>query len=467
MTRMEDKYSQVMLATLLLVFLVIGGYIVNAAPTITAKIYNTGQISTTTVYAKSGYWRDIQAAVDAVAAAGGGIVYIPEGVWNFVNVGESWTGARVVVPPGVSIFGAATRRTSGLSFEGIGQNPNDQVVEWRTVLVMPWDVPGTWESMPAWFMLGGNPSNYARKSIRFSDIKLIGYRSINSSSTTQHVGLLIVGVLDFRVDHCFFEHICGGAIAIPPYYDWNFYCSGVIDHCYFVNIHGYDNLANYKNGNIGYGIRVSRSYWAPGGQSMPYDPKENMLGQYTDHSVFIEDCYFSKWRHCVASGHGGYYVFRYNTIENDFGHFSLDVHGLRDTETGYAGGQGCEIYHNKFVNAVSTDFRTIFQNGGGYGVWFNNYVDTSYRSDGIVLYNEDAVPSETWHLKDFYLWSKLGPWTPSWDGIPSGFSEDRNVYADWNRPAYNPSDPRYPNVNPSWSIAGYKPYAYPHPLTTK
>jgi len=462
---MIGKRHQKILPTILATILVIAVYAANAQLTNTAKIHNTGQVSTNKVWAKSGYWQDIQAAIDAVTAAGGGEVHIPEGTWNFVNVGESWTGARVVVPPGVSIFGAPTERTSGLPYDGVGQNPNDQVVEWKTVLVMPWDVPGTWGNIPTWFKLGDG-SQDPNKPIRFSDIRLVGYRSFNSSSVTMHHGIEIYGVINFRIDHCYFEHMCGEAISIPNYYTQNFYSSGVIDHNYFVNIHGFDDLANYTNGNIGYGVRVGRSYLAPGEQPMPYEPKETMLGQYTNHTVFIEDSYFSKWRHVVASDHGGYYVFRHNTVENDFGHYSLDVHGLRDGESGYAGGQGAEIYHNKFLNCSDPNsVRGVFQDGGGYGVWFNNYIDTSYSSSGIALYSEDAVPSETWHLKDFYLWSTLGNWTPSWNGIPSGFNASRNVYADWYRPAYNSSDPRYPNVNSSWSIAGYTPYTYPHPLT--
>jgi len=363
---MTHKHQTILLA-ILATILIVATYAANAQLTNTAKIYNTGQVSVNKVWAKSGYWRDIQAAVDAVAASGGGIVYIPEGTWNFVNVGESWTGARVIVPPGVNIFGAPTERTSGLPYDGIGMNPNDQVVEWRTVLVMPWDVPGTWGSIPVWFQLGDGSQN-PNKPIRFSDIKLVGYRSFNSSSVTLHRGIEIYGVINFRIDHCYFEHICGGAINIPNYYYQNFYCSGVIDHCYFVNIYGYDVLSNYTAGNIGYGVSIGRSYYAPGGQPMPYEPKENMLGKYTNHTVFIEDCYFSKWRHCVSSGHGGYYVFRHNTIENDFGHFSLDVHGLRDSEPGRAGGQGAEIYHNKFLNCSDQNsVRGVFQCGGGYG----------------------------------------------------------------------------------------------------
>jgi hypothetical protein len=68
-------------------------------------------------------------------------------------------------------------------------------------------------------------------------------------------------------------------------------------------------------------------------------------------------------------------------------------------------------------------------------------------------------------LKDFYLWGNKGTWTPPFNGIPSGFDASRNVYADWSRTAYDSTNPSYPNVNSSWSIAGYKPYPYPHPLT--
>jgi hypothetical protein len=306
-----------------------------------------------------------------------------------------------------------------------------------------------------WFKIVG--SNDPNEPSRFSDIKLVGYRSIDSSSITEHYSILVEDVRNFRIDHCYFEHVTAG-IDI-----WGYTTCGVIDHNRLVNIYGFDNLADYTKGNIGYGVKVGRGYYSTG---YGYESLMDVLGKYTDHSVYIEDNYFSKWRHCVASGHGVHYVFRYNTIDNDFGHFSLDAHGLRDTGANRWGTRACEIYENTLINAISTDFRTIFQNGGGSGVWFNNYIDSTYRSDGIVLYVEDAVTSETWHLKDFYLWSAKGSWTSNWEGTPSGFTANRNVLADWDRDAGSPSDLDYPNVDPSWSIAGYKPYTYPHPLVT-
>ena len=90
---------------------------------------------------------------------------------------------------------------------------------------------------------------------RFSDIKLVGYRSIDSTSTTVHQGISIEGVVDFRVDHCSFEHIAGRAIGVR-----GLHCRGVIDHNQIYNIYGYDVLTHYTQSNIGYGVAVERGY---------------------------------------------------------------------------------------------------------------------------------------------------------------------------------------------------------------
>ena len=403
------------------------------------------------IWAASGYWQDILDAINQ--AQPGDNVRIPTGTFDFIDVGESWTGARFVTPAGVNLFGAPTERTSGLPYDGVGQNPNNQVIVWKTVLTIPWDVPNVAGQQPEWFRLVGNSD--PNKPSRISDVKLVGYRSINPESVNGQTGIRVENVVDFRVDHVCLEHTCAQGIGV-----WGLKSRGVIDHNRIYNIYGYDDLANYMNSTVGYGISPSRDWSSTG-----YDPTMEVLGKYKDYTVFIEDNYFSKWRHIVSSGHGAHYVFRYNTIDLDWGHFSLDAHGLRDTGVNRWGARATEIYENKLINAgPDWDFRSLLQNGGGSGVWFNNYVDTSYRSNGIALYPEDYVASEIWHLKDFYLWSKRGPWVSSWDGVPSGFTPGRNVLADWDRPAYDRTNLLYPNVDPAWSIAGYKPYPYPHPL---
>jgi hypothetical protein len=391
------------------------------------------------VIAASGSAVDIQAAINEIVNEGGiGDVLIPAGTFNFVEVGEAWR--TVNIPAGINLIGA----TPQLDSDG-------QVVEWETILRMPYDVPGSWSSMPTWFRITGNGD--PNEPSRFSNIKLVGYRSISQSSTTLHQGISIDSVINFRVDHCMFEHTCGGAVRT-----WGLQCNGVIDHCRLVNYYGHDNLVNYENGNIGYGVDSGRAF-----SGSEYEPDSEVLGKYTDYSIYIEDCYFSKWRHCISPGHGVHIVLRYSTIDQDFGHYSLDVHGLRDTGTNRWGTRASEIYENRLTNAE--DMRCIFQNGGGSGVFFNNYIDSTYEDNSIVLYSEDYVSSATWHLKNYYMWSAQGPLNPPSSHNGDVFSADRNVEVYWSRQAGDPSDANYPNVYPSWSIAGYEPYTYPHPLT--
>ena len=407
------------------------------------------------VTAASGHAPDIEAAINTVNIHGGGIVYIPAGTYNFYNVGETWS--TVFVPEGVSIIGAEPTGING------SLNLHDSTslgipTTWNTVLVMPWDVAGTPDNKAIWFAIGESPTanHDPSKTIRFANIKFQGYRSTHPTSITEHIAITVTQLQNFRIDHCDFEHTTGGGICLPVWLDWNLWTNGVIDHNKFENWYGFDDLVNYENGNIGYGIELHRAY-----SGVTFASTMTVLGQASNYTIFIENNFFSKWRHCVSSGHGAYYVFRYNLVDYDFGHFSLDIHGLRDTESGRAGSRGMEAYENTFTH--QTDFGGLFQDGGGCGVFFNNYVDNSY--DKIALYAEDYVSSSTWHLKDFYMWSAIG--TIIYAGYPTGtIDSSRHVVEDWTRQAGNPSSPSYPNVDGSWSITGYVPYTYPHPLVS-
>jgi len=249
-------------------------------------IHNTGRIIPQ-ITSQSGSAGDIQAAVDLAAALGFGIVRIPEGTFNFVEVGEPWK--TVEVPAGVSIFGAPTER-----------DENDQVIEWKTVLVMPYDVPGNdMVGIPAWFSIVGNSD--PNKPSRFSDIKLVGYRSINNASTSMHLALTIGSVINYRVDHCYFNNTCAG-ISVGGHYS-----CGVIDHCFLVNTNGVPDP--YAERTIGYGVMFLRA-----DEESEWEDIEDLVGHYTNYTHFVEDCYFSKWRHCVAGNLGAHYVFRHNTV---------------------------------------------------------------------------------------------------------------------------------------------------------
>ncbi|GAI40002.1 unnamed protein product, partial [marine sediment metagenome] len=232
-------------------------------------------------------------------------IHIPEGTFNFVEVGESWI--EVVFPAGINFFGALTERTIGFPEQSRGMSPNNQVIEWKTVLVMPWDVP----SGAVWFRLVGTSD--PNEPSRFSDIKLVGYRSIDNESTSMHHALIIDSVINFRVDHCCFEHTCGGIVTNGHY------CCGVIDHNIFHNEYGIPDP--YASRTVGYGIFPSRAV-----PEYEWDPIENIVGKYTNYTIFIENNYFTKWRHVVAGNHGIHYVFRHNTVEHGFAYGEIDAH---------------------------------------------------------------------------------------------------------------------------------------------
>jgi hypothetical protein len=384
-------------------------------------IGSSGQISIPTITAASGSARDIQAAVDWIVAHGGiGNVYIPEGTFNFVDVGEAWM--TVNIPGGVNLFGAPTERDA-----------NGQVVEWKTVLVMPYDVAGPRNT--EWFRINGNG-----KSFRMADIKLVGYRYFNSSSTYVFRALSIVGpIVDFRIDHCHFQDTTGGIGVGGPA---NSVVCGVIDHCKLVNSRAI--VKPYVlDCDVDYGVGFIRS-----GTTFWDDNIDNVLGHYTGYTVFIEDCYFEKWRHCVSANDGAHYVFRHNVIKNDVGYGSLDAHGTYN----YVGTRAVEIYENQMIDPVgSSDDTPLTKDGvyirGGGGVIFNNTV-VGYENRFIYTSREGSVEKCWPH--DLWIWNNA----------VTGSSYYIQVYNDPDKGA--------PQENVDYFLyakAEYTPYPYPHPLT--
>jgi hypothetical protein len=404
-------------------------------------IGSSGQISTSTIAAASGSATDIQAAVNWIVGRGGiGNVYIPEGTFNFVEVGESWTGVRVVIPAGVNLFGAPTERYA-----------NGTVVEWKTVLRLPWDVPGSWlggsgtppqQGGPKglkWFQITG--SGDPNKPSRVSDIKFVGYRSVDNTSKMIIGGISIEKVMDFRVDHCYFEHICGGGVTASGVSG-----RGVIDHCFFVNPVGQRGPGDWDTDTIGYGVMASRGM----GDLWEVDVSK-VLGKYTDYTVFIEDCYFEKWRHCVAANSGAHYVIRYSTIKNDFGYGSLDAHGwgtMSDGVVTQVGTRAVEIYNCNIIDAIQYTHGTFIR--GGAGVAFNNTVGGGTYADFIYFSNEaQANVSKCW-INDWWVWNNtmLAGCTEIIEYDPYG-----NIAEGVNYFRYAPH------------TFDYEPYPYPHPLT--
>ncbi|MFX1301098.1 MAG: hypothetical protein ACFFDE_09155 [Promethearchaeota archaeon] len=389
-------------------------------------------------YAASGSAADIQEAVDRVAAAGGGNVYIPAGAFNFVEIGQQWS--TIEVPARVNICGAPTDRDA-----------NGQVVKWQTTLIMPYEVPTDGpDDCRVWFSVYGNED--PNTQFRFSDIKLIGWRYFDNTSTTQYTGVMINKVLNFRVDHCHFQDMAGSGVFVwswPLDYRNRGTANGVIDHCIFNNTYGNPGFMTYGARTLGYGVGMRR--WACDLWDVNLS---NIVGQYTNYTVFIEDNYFSKWRHSVCSNDGFHYVFRHNTVEGCYAIGSIDAHGsYADGTAPYAvGTRAIEVYENIFKNpdTLWNSKPWAINLRGGSGIIFNNTIEGYY---GLIQLNNDwgnYVPyAPECAVNQTYIWNNnLG------SGMLISYNADSRENADYFL--------RAPNLEQDGFM--YTPYSYPHPL---
>ena len=209
------------------------------------------------VTAASGSSDDIQNAVDQVIASGGGVVYIPAGVFNFTIPPDKigWnnypTGVKVHTSVPIQIIGAGSDKTVL------------KVVEYPTG--------------------AGKYSMFAidsgfNVSVRVSGIKFVGKPD---NETANAVGIAIRDVKDFRIDNCVFEDFDSAGISTRKQRA-NAVHRGVIDHNVFDNPYKED----MSNPVWGYGIIVVAYY---GIYDTIWKPIDEYLGKYEDNVVYIED----------------------------------------------------------------------------------------------------------------------------------------------------------------------------------
>jgi len=444
----EKSFAAILALTILITFISpIGRGTLSSVLTI---IQSSGTIGGSQVAATSGSARDIQDAVNIAAAQGIGRVVIPEGIFDFVSVGESWM--TVNVPDGVSIFGAPTERTSGLPVPAQGMNPNNQVVTWRTILRMPFEAPED----AIWFNVRGD-------NVRVSDIKMVGYREINPNSARRYRGFDIRNSANFRIDHVYLRNICGrGVLAVNA--------NGVVDHSKLVN-DPFDVYAPSSSCTVWYAVSISGDDW-----TWEYNIA-NLLGHYTPYTVFIEDNYFEGWRHTTTANRGGHFVYRYNT-ERKHGYGTVDGHGGKDPAD-WLSTRAMEVYNNDFGDvATFTESHHVgtaqmgVQLRGGGGVFFNNIVDG---------YGTTTSPAD---YSAFVCMIQYTPNTGSWHNIPYADQQVKDVWiwgntltpagADLWDAGWGSNNPIYENEHfflraPDLALDGfeYTPYQYPHPQATE
>lgn len=351
----------------------------------------------TNLFAESCYPADIQAAVNAVYASGGGIVFLPS------ETGE-WYSETVTVLGGVDV---------------IAQNPLLSILHQNT---------------PYPFNLMFKVDGRNGRNVRVSGIEFQGKVTSNDDNANLYYShaIQMYEVPEFRVDHCKFTDFPCTAISVTNSHTGT--TTGVIDH----NI--LDNPYKDIYGGIwGYGVSISgKTLWSD------YDIT-HFLGKYDDAPighpiVYLEDNVFSRCRHAIACNQGAWYVARYNTISEERikSYPSMDVHGTAGA--GYPGGRGLEAYHNLIIGSVGYTAAIAFGIRGGGGVIFNNEMQNIGK--GILLENESAYGSPDYaQVHELYIWNNtMDRGTPL---DPKGYIENIDYFL-YERGGYIP----YPYPHP-------------------
>ncbi|MBN1887848.1 MAG: G8 domain-containing protein [Thermoflexales bacterium] len=364
---------------------------------------------------------DIQTAVNTLRPIGGGTIYLPECDAQFLTTvgsipANELSGRINIMGQGV---GKTILRSDGSTFFDINH----------------------WGRYNAGF--------------RISGISFYGLPPESGSYTSG--GIQINGVVDFRIDHCYFERIQYNInVRSPEGFPQS---RGVVDHCIF----------DAKDRSTVYGVYDTRVWEA-----------DMKLG--SGEAIFIEDCTLIRMGHPGASFDGGHYVLRNSVITNSV---KIDAHG-----PGFGccdrGARATEVYGNYIDSGqlpVNTAWAAIGLRAGG-GVIFNNtikrYSHYAMFTSDTQGYNVTAGVYPTLDQPhDVWLWD--------------------NTLIDMIDPKYDPTHPDYEDntSNPDRSVVSgillysnksgiliqkdrdffvrapsqeqdgftYRPYTYPHPLT--
>jgi len=169
----------------------------------------------------------------------------------------------------------------------------------------------------------------------------------------------------WRIDHITFDHSTGWAANRIIWIQatlggWAGYLKGVIDHCTFIEPEG---LMIHIRGNRTSG---GNNEWE----------RASPLG--SDDSIYIENCTLTRstWNASipVTDCEGGAFVFRYNMVNNSYiemHHGNVDFRGCRKWE----------IYENTFNKTDPETFWGLHLRSG-IGVVYNNTFAGDYSEDG-------------------------------------------------------------------------------------
>jgi hypothetical protein len=246
-------------------------------PLFLAITFFSGVSSAATIYAKSGYPSDLQAAINK--AKTGDTVVIPAGRFSFTG--------SVMSPDGIYLKGAGRDST----FLVKADNTSNFMIQVDTMTGSPFKFSGITMQGRLDALQGSNRST---KATNVTDGGLyIRDAATNFQIFNSRFTKFLRAGIEFQGD--------AGTRQGPQ--------RGVI--------YGNEFIDNWYP-TLGYGVAVdgSASTWS----------KPVALG--TANAVFVEDNLFDKNRHCVTATNGGIYVARYNRVEDTYQlSQSFDAHG--------------------------------------------------------------------------------------------------------------------------------------------
>lgn len=344
-----------------------------------------------------------KAAVKKVETAGGGTVCLREGDRDWGKVREFYLAG------GISLVGAGRDNTT-IRWDG------------GTLLVI-------------------NEPGHSGQPFRVTGISFVPRAKAQA--------LRIQNVVDFRIDHCYFEAPKTSYVIQVRDRRGQPRSRGVVDHCSF-----------RATGDSVYGVTTGATPWP--------DEQSRIMNLGTKEAVFIEDCEFEGLGHSTAAFNGGHYVVRHSIFRNP--RSTLDAHGpvfvhlAGNDKTQERGTRCVEIYQNTFVWEGERGHTAMRLRGGG-GVVFNNTTKNAKRMLTLVMetgsYEEqtcdDGVCKGKDQIHQMWIWNNTNE-----DVLSELQFEGKDVTQ------LVVQDEDFFLRAPSLAEDGftYTPYTYPHPLVS-
>ena len=308
----------------------------------------------------------------------------------------------------------------------------------------------------------------------------------DGGSMAKDIGVKIVNAVDFVVHNCKFYGFGDTGLQIRHK---DYLARGLIFKCQF-----YNNSKGTLGLGLGYGLCIYGEglRWVDGIQ----------LGDR--NAIYVEDCYFERSRHEVASAGGAQMVIRYSQFRK---HIAVKNAHCIDTHQDRGPGNGTntygtrryEIYGNSIINTtyyggvtpvVSPVCEDSIQERAigitnGEGVVFNDTI-AGYRFGIGVVQSEDTTGTYPWYGQVGYASAlrfgsshtgvgrkgegDLFYWNIAYTTYSTTCGGPCSLFWNYDEVAHNGTG-RFILPNRDYQAntvkPGYKPYPYPHPRRAK